>query len=469
MSMSAEVKKLLALAHEQRSKGVWPAAAQTLQKVLALNPEYYLAWNLLGKTLIKLNRMEHAVKAFRKAVKLKPEVAEFHHNLGQGLAHQGFLSEAATSLKQAVALDPKYASAYQGLGRVLLEQSYFEKAAPVLLEAVRLQPNSSESQGLLGISLNRLGRTKQALKHLQQALKLNDKNAQALSEYGRVLEKAGEREQALRTYRQALTLNPDDSDTLTRLCEMLMDDRRYNNVITLCDQALQRMPGHAATVSYKIMAHLGNGGNQIPVAQLMDFDRFLSVVDLPSHGGYPNVKALNSALADKILDHPSLQQYGAEGLTRFGRNTTDILTGRDGPFASVAAGIRKAVESYLADLEQDDHPFVLGTPTAWRLTGFGVVIEEQGIEAPKIRTHSWLSGIYFVRLPTLIESSQKNPGWVEFGRPNREDLQSAPYLHRQIRPEEGRLFLFPSYFFHNNLPFESELERVTIRFDVRPY
>ncbi len=467
--MSPEVKKLIALAHEQRSQGVWPAAAQTLQKVLALSPEYYLAWNLLGKTLLQLDRREHATKAFLKAVKLKPEVAEFHHNLGQVLAQQGQLTEATTRLKQAVALDPKYASAYQGLGEVFFQQGFYEKAAPVLLEAVRLQENNSESQGLLGITLNRLGRTKHALKHLQKALQLNDKNSRAVSEYAQILEKAGEREKALRTYRQALTLNPVDSHTMLRLCGMLMDDRRYNNVITLCDQSLERIPGHAASVSYKIMAHLGNGGNQIPVAELMDFDRFLVVTDLPSHGGFPSLKALNNALAEKILDHPSLQQYGADGLTRFGRNTTDILSGRDGPFASLAAGLRKAVETYVSQLDRDEHTFARGTPKDWRLTGFGVVIEEQGLEPPKIRPESWLSGIYFVRLPTLIESSQKNPGWVEFGKPDREDLQNTPYLHRQLRPEEGQLFLFPSYFFHNNVPFESELERITVRFDVRPY
>ncbi len=34
------------------------------------------------------------------------------------------------------------------------------------------------------------------------------------------------------------------------------------------------------------------------------------------------------------------------------------------------------------------------------------------------------------------------------------------------RPEEGLMFLFPSYFYHRTVPFESEQPRVSISFDI---
>ena len=37
---------------------------------------------------------------------------------------------------------------------------------------------------------------------------------------------------------------------------------------------------------------------------------------------------------------------------------------------------------------------------------------------------------------------------------------------RLIKPEEGLLLLFPSYFYHRAVPFESTDVRVSIAFDV---
>ena len=446
----------------------WPAAAKTLQKVLAMDSSYYLAWNLLGKSLMELNRSAHAVKAFRKAVKLKGEVAEFHNNLGHALRSRGELEQAVRSLKQAVAIDPSYALAYQGLGQVMLEQQENKKAVPFFMEAVRLVKGNADHHALLGVALHRLGETAQAAKSLKTALQLDKKNKYALSEYAMMLEAAGEVEQAKRAYRHTLTNNPSDYNAVLRLCSILMTEQRYTNIITLCDQFLEVNPGQSDVVSAKIMAHLANGGNQIPVAELMDFDRFLSIRELPADKNYANSKALNGALTQDILTHSSLRQYGARGLTRFGRNTTDIFATDSPAFVSLASSIRLAVEDYIENLTEDNHTFVRGIPGDWQLSGYGVVIEEQGAEPPRTRPGAWLSGIYFVRLPTLIETTKTNAGWVEFGRPDREDLQSSPYLHKFVKPKEGDVFLFPSYFFHNNVPFESELERVSVRFDVVP-
>ena len=37
-----------------------------------------------------------------------------------------------------------------------------------------------------------------------------------------------------------------------------------------------------------------------------------------------------------------------------------------------------------------------------------------------------------------------------------------------IRPEEGMLVLFPSYFYHRTIPFESAQQRICIAFDAIP-
>ena len=59
-----------------------------------------------------------------------------------------------------------------------------------------------------------------------------------------------------------------------------------------------------------------------------------------------------------------------------------------------------------------------------------------------------------------------NEGALEFGVDHPKNKFKS--LHT-VQPEEGKLILFPSYFLHQTVPFESEKQRICISFDVYPY
>ncbi len=60
----------------------------------------------------------------------------------------------------------------------------------------------------------------------------------------------------------------------------------------------------------------------------------------------------------------------------------------------------------------------------------------------------------------------RTAGWIEFGTP-RADVRCAIAPEAVFhQPEEGLMFVFPSYFYHRTVPFESEELRVSIAFDV---
>jgi Rps23 Pro-64 3,4-dihydroxylase Tpa1-like proline 4-hydroxylase len=65
-------------------------------------------------------------------------------------------------------------------------------------------------------------------------------------------------------------------------------------------------------------------------------------------------------------------------------------------------------------------------------------------------------------------SSGPQSGWVEFGTPPERFLVTTPPDTRAIEPRAGRLVLFPSYFYHRTLPFDSRQRRISIAFDVMP-
>jgi hypothetical protein len=56
---------------------------------------------------------------------------------------------------------------------------------------------------------------------------------------------------------------------------------------------------------------------------------------------------------------------------------------------------------------------------------------------------------------------------LAFGIPDSAlGLELSP---RRIEPPQvGRLLIFPSYFWHGTIPFESEQQRLTVAFDALP-
>ena len=59
-------------------------------------------------------------------------------------------------------------------------------------------------------------------------------------------------------------------------------------------------------------------------------------------------------------------------------------------------------------------------------------------------------------------------GWIEFGRPQPEFRCKVEPEVKLFQPEEGLMFLFPSYFYHGTMPIETEEQRISIAFDVIP-
>ena len=63
---------------------------------------------------------------------------------------------------------------------------------------------------------------------------------------------------------------------------------------------------------------------------------------------------------------------------------------------------------------------------------------------------------------------EKQQGCIEFGRPiNYVSSGNNPQFH-VLRPKEGMVVLFPAYFYHRTIPFDTDDTRFTVAFDLIP-
>lgn len=90
-----------------------------------------------------------------------------------------------------------------------------------------------------------------------------------------------------------------------------------------------------------------------------------------------------------------------------------------------------------------------------------------GRHVDHIHPEGWMSSAFYVSLPPSVRGGSGSAGHLQLGQPPSElGLELGP--RRVLRPEPGRLALFPSYMWHGTVPFEDTQPRLTIAFDMLP-
>jgi tetratricopeptide (TPR) repeat protein len=206
-------------------------------------------------------------------------------------------------------------------------------------------------------------------------------------------------------------------------------------------------------------------GRTDQVAALLDPTRWFSAAQLAVPKGF------NGNLAAELLAHKSL---GAWHSTRATRGTGTWINHLDlcgGPLAQqLLAMIRTAAEGYIRDRQAfADHPIMARRPRCANLKCWASELHSDGFQSPHIHPAGWLSGVYYVTVPTVDPASDGHAGAIEFGLLSLGEKLGAPRVARwRVMPEPGLMLFFPSYFAHWTQPTETAEPRISIAFDVVP-
>ncbi len=340
--------------------------------------------------------------------------------------------------------------------------------ARVLYEKVlAVEPEHPAALGSLGMLHHAMGQPREALRLLEQALAVAPEAAGLWMNRGAVERALGADAEAIAAHERAIALAPDLADACYNLCDLHLAAGRAEAAVRTCEQRLAHAPADWRALAFKAHA-LEAAGRTADADRLLDHRRFRRTFELKPPKGYPTLAGFNRALADHILRHPTLERDPPGRSTRNGYHTGELFRGKQGPMAGFRRLVDKALGQYRARLPRDpDHPFVAAAPRRLALSSWALVLESGGHEVAHIHPRGWLSGVYYVALPVGIGAEDPaRAGWLEFGRPTAELSLPIPPRVQQVAPKEGRLYLFPSYFYHGTIPFTANRPRICISFDV---
>jgi tetratricopeptide (TPR) repeat protein len=432
--------------------------------------------------------------------------ASFYAVLGQRFVGAGRLDEARRAYELALARDATHAAALTGLARVMHAVGDTRGAIDVWGRLVALGGGGAwEAENNLGAAWMELREWERADGCFARAGRAGGDPPVVLVNRATLAQHLGRRAEAVALYEASVAKHPDHAAGHAGLGFALRDEGRWpeaaaalrrarqlapENATYACGLArvhleagdaarasaearafLAQRPGHAGALNVEALARFALG-DAPGGARLLDFERFVSARRLAAPAGFRDLARFNEALAAHAARHPTLVAAPVSHATADGLHSGSLLVEPRGPIGPFEQAVAAAVAAYGRALPTSGpHPFVDHRPRRAFLKMWCVVLERGGHQRPHIHPASWLSGVYYARLPPALRApagAHDPAGGLEFGRPDRPFPAVLPPPLFHVRPEEGLLVLFPSYFFHRTVPFDADGTRVSVAFDVAP-
>jgi len=453
-----------------RESGDPQRSLQLLQQAQTLAPSEPAPIGEIALTLMTLGDLAAAEDALRAALQIAPDHPRWLTNLGALLHHRGHSKSAEECYRRVLSSDPDDTPVRCSLARVLADAGDFStalKECDIAADDEGFLPWVLATRG--GILIEQ-GEYAEARPALEQAVRANPQDDMTLVNLAIACYELGEVDAAARWLQQALTANPYNARAAADLANCLCALGKTQQALMLCDEFLARHPGERLLVSARALA-LHNAGETDAARELTHTNSLVKIIDCPAPDNFQDLQEFNASLLSVLRDDPSLLNNPVSKST-FGGLQSGELDWSSAPGLDALAGLINSAVTQLAreygEAGLAEHPVMQIAHEEWSLRGWGTILRAGGRQTPHMHPLGWLSGVYYVSLPDDMNDDKDDAGWLEFGRPpDRCYRQEEPPTER-IEPLPGRLVLFPSWFWHRTLDFQSAADRVSIAFDVMP-
>jgi len=459
----------IGLAQSLQRSGQTLAATVHFEKVLVHEPENAAALNGLGVMQKVSGRPEEACRILKRAVASAPSAPEVRINLASALALSGEEAEAVSTYREALRLDPlnpELHDWFNGYLSTLAHPEYLQSYA----EALDQHPTA----GSLAIAYARkllLGQNGEQALQVLGGVSIDGEQTRAFlaCERSHILREIGEFDEAVSAAREAQRLVPElPRHTLELATAIMAAGADYEEAVD-CLQPLTSSEacGQDIWAAYATALRYAERRNEYD--QLVDYEKYVGMRHIETPEGYDSLTAFLQAVRDHLVSLHITRHHPVGQSLQHGTQTLDDLFSRDEPVIdALKVALTTAVRSFTEGLPaSEEHPLVR------RQTGqiafsdsWSVLLRNKGFHKNHYHSHGWLSSAFYLTVPDVVSAGGKE-GWIKFGEPGfraRKPLGPEYWL----QPEEGALAIFPSYLWHGTEALQSDVERMTVGFDVLP-
>jgi hypothetical protein len=288
--------------------------------------------------------------------------------------------------------------------------------------------------------------------------------ADAFGPFADALHRAGRHDDALRAGLRALEESASDYAALRVVARTLLARGEQQRLWSVCAGLMARGSARGYVPSAMLLAAV-TPAQRAEVAGLVDPARWLSSSELGVPSGF------NRDLAAELLAHVRAGPLPVTKSTVGTGNRVDQLDIAGGPLTRrLLAMVAAQVDVYCAQRERfASHPLMAQRPHSAVLNSWAVVVRGDGHESWHLHPGGWLSGVYYVAVPSADGTGDERRGAIEFGpHPFAGERTDAAWPRTCVTPHAGMLLLFPSYYGHRTWPTQVDEPRICVAFDVVP-
>ena len=518
----AEAHNILSITYKELGK-LEDAKVSCLQAI-ELNPSFFQAHSNLGNILKELGKLEEAKSCYLEAIEINPNLAEAHSNLGNVFKELNKLQKAQASYLQALEINPNLAEAHSNLGDIFKELGRLEEAEVSCLKAIELNPNLAEAHNNLGVTYQELGRLQEAEASCSKAIELNPNLAEAHIALGIILKELDKLNEAEISLEKAIKLKPDMLSAIDHMGDLMQMLGRFDDAETYYKKYISIAPNNNSLTKSMASRLLVQGKLEKALSLFDSYgtpeSRSRSIECLYALGKtkeiYKRIEE-NQKLDENNIGIAAFSTFIAQAqkkdtVNRFCRKPLDFLhisnlssklensnffienlikdlknlgaiwnppnQSGNGGFKSIGnifeysnsnivtlkEIILKEIDIYYQKFQNKKCTFIEKWPVNKNITGWHIILKEEGYHNSHIHPDGWLSGVIYLKVvPTLNE----NEGAIKFDLaiPDYQNLNLPKKIHN---PQIGDIVFFPSSLYHGTVPFSTNTERIIVSFDLKP-
>lgn len=411
----------------------WQEALTLLDKGLTLVEDHPTLLKNKASCLVLLGKHQQASEIYLALTKKEPEDLDSHHWLNLiywEQAEENFLNSYEYAIKQ----QPKNISLYVEKSKKHILAKQYDQADEVLTKALNIEPNNIQLKLQLGVLKRETRQFDESFSLLNSAFKANDNALDISEEYAKTL------------------LAIEDTRTALNIINKLLDKNEFQQGwLALKTTALKQLKSEE-------------------YHYLVNYDRDLLNCFINVPKGYKNLYDFNRDLEIALKEYHYAKQHPLDQSLVGGSQTSEKLFDYQLPIVqTLRAALREQTLDHISQLPKDlNHPMLKRLKNDFIETdSWSVLLNSKGFHKNHHHPAGWYSGPYYIHIPDVVNDSEAKQGWIKFGQPGFEMVNTMkPDIF--VKPEEGKLAQFPSFYWHGTNPFEDENFRMCVAYDIIP-
>ncbi len=481
---------------------LWAEALEAMRAAQTLNPQYLKARLGLARVLTELGQLDAAEAELQHAKTLAPENYAVAFRVGKLREKQQRFDVAISSYKEAETQSEHAAPVCEALALAELAIGDPEAALKTFARGLQRTPTDTNLLQHAAELRYEMG-DPEAFSHYDEALSKGPSQAVHAHYIGCLITAELKEDADLQLQRFEAEFGK-NSTWLSLAIQLHYAQGAYEEMLRLLAKAPTDNHG---LMTWKAQALLGTGdaaaaqdlminlveaqprdqfllallstcyrlNNPEAYAELVDYDKLLIRAELSTPPGFGSLSSFNEALRETLQEFHVTQTNPMSQSVVGGTQTPGNILEQPHP---VIVALK---QTYLDTLSRelgpdfyknirDDHPVSVGKGCGIKFdSAWSIWVKEGGYHRTHVHSKGWYSSAYYVSLPAELKraNGQGQEGALAFGRPALDTPQGLEADH-VLKPAEGILALFPSYFWHGTLPFKGPDARVTVAFDAVP-